>query len=181
MTLTRRKVHAGNRRWHRRVALGIPPARAQAVADPARSAHRQDRARSHRGGIDMERALVQYLRERGNSMAGRKVDLIVRRYGRHAGDRAHQDAGAGGEKPRARLIGPLALEALAIDDYIRDQQVPILSVRREDRRSAKASPVVRATDLDFVELLAADGGYCAKTLKYKRMATMPTTSPTATR
>ena len=29
------------------------------------------------GGIDMERALVQYLRERGYTMAGRKVDLIV--------------------------------------------------------------------------------------------------------
>ena len=29
------------------------------------------------GGIDMERALVQYLRERSNTLAGRKVDLFV--------------------------------------------------------------------------------------------------------
>src|SRR5437868_5719684 len=29
------------------------------------------------GGIDMERALVQYLKERGNTLAGRKVDLFV--------------------------------------------------------------------------------------------------------
>src|SRR5688572_31724950 len=29
------------------------------------------------GGIDMERALIQYLKEKGNSLAGRKVDLFV--------------------------------------------------------------------------------------------------------
>ena len=29
------------------------------------------------GGLDMERGLVQFLRDRGNSIAGRKVDLIV--------------------------------------------------------------------------------------------------------
>ena len=29
------------------------------------------------GGIDMERALVQFLRERGNTLAGRKVELFV--------------------------------------------------------------------------------------------------------
>src|SRR5437016_12908449 len=29
------------------------------------------------GGIDMERALVQYLNERSNTLAGRKVELIV--------------------------------------------------------------------------------------------------------
>src|SRR5713101_4047021 len=29
------------------------------------------------GGIDMERALVQYLRERNNTLAGRKVELLV--------------------------------------------------------------------------------------------------------
>ena len=29
------------------------------------------------GGIDMERALVMYLKERNNELAGRKIDLIV--------------------------------------------------------------------------------------------------------
>ena len=29
------------------------------------------------GGIDMERALVQYLKERNNTLAGRKVELFV--------------------------------------------------------------------------------------------------------
>jgi len=29
------------------------------------------------GGIDMERAMTQYLKERNSTMAGRKVDLLV--------------------------------------------------------------------------------------------------------
>jgi len=29
------------------------------------------------GGIDMERALVQYLKERNDTLAGRKIELIV--------------------------------------------------------------------------------------------------------
>src|ERR1700675_3690037 len=29
------------------------------------------------GGIDMERALVQFLRERNNTLAGRKIELFV--------------------------------------------------------------------------------------------------------
>ena len=29
------------------------------------------------GGIDMERALVQYLKERNNTLAGRKIELLV--------------------------------------------------------------------------------------------------------
>src|SRR3954470_1314315 len=29
------------------------------------------------GGIDMERALVQYLKEKNNTLAGRKIELLV--------------------------------------------------------------------------------------------------------
>ena len=29
------------------------------------------------GGIDMERALVQYLKEKNNTLAGRKIELFV--------------------------------------------------------------------------------------------------------
>src|SRR3954469_19930649 len=72
------------------------------------------------GGIDMERALVMYLKERGNKMAGRAVELIV-------ADTAGVPATARTktqelvEKNKVHcLIGPLAaFEALAIDDYIR--------------------------------------------------------------
>src|SRR5580700_652798 len=77
------------------------------------------------GGIDMERALVQFLRERNNALAGRKVELFV-------GDSAGVPAQARTklqelvERDKIQvLIGPLAAgEALAADDYIRQQQLP---------------------------------------------------------
>src|SRR5258708_16998517 len=59
------------------------------------------------GGIDMERALVQYLRERNNTLAGRKVELLV---GDSGGVSAHARPKAPGPVARARIpimIGPL--------------------------------------------------------------------------
>ena len=123
------------------------------------------------GGIDMERGLVMYLAERNNMLAGRKVNLIV--------------ADTGGVPATARtktqelvernkvhaLIGPLAaFEALAIDDYIKSQGVPILSVAAaEDLTQRKANPwFVRATATS-AQTAHPMADYCAKTLKWKRM------------
>ena len=72
----------------------------------------------------------------------------------------------------ACLIGPLATaEALAIDDYIRDKQVPTLSVAAaEDMTQRKANPwFVRATS-SSAQCAHPLADYCIKTLKYKRMA-----------
>jgi branched-chain amino acid transport system substrate-binding protein len=126
------------------------------------------------GGIDMERALVMYLKERDNTLAGRKVDLIV--------------ADTGGVPATARtktqelvekngvqcLIGPLAaFEALAIDDYIREAQMPTLSVAAaEDMTQRKPNPwFVRATSTS-AQCAHPLGEYAAKELKYKRMITI---------
>jgi len=123
------------------------------------------------GGIDMERALVMYLKERNNTLAGRKIDLIV--------------ADSGGVPATARtktqelveknkvhmLIGPLAaFEALAIDDYIAQQKIPTLSVAAaEDMTQRKANPwFVRATSTSS-QCAHPMADYCAKTLKWKRM------------
>ena len=85
------------------------------------------------GGIDMERALTMYLSERNNMMAGKKVQLFV--------------ADTGGVPATAKskiqelyelnkihvLTGPLAaFEALAIDDYIKANKIPTLSVAAQD-------------------------------------------------
>ncbi len=70
------------------------------------------------------------------------------------------------------LIGPLATaEALAIDDYIRDKQIPTLSVAAaEDMTQRKANPwFVRATSTS-AQCSYAMGDYAAKELKYKRVA-----------
>jgi branched-chain amino acid transport system substrate-binding protein len=81
------------------------------------------------GGIDMERALIMFLNERNYVMSGRKVELVT-------ADTAGVPATARTktqemvEKNNVHcLIGPLAaFEALAIDDYIRQAQIPTLSV-----------------------------------------------------
>jgi branched-chain amino acid transport system substrate-binding protein len=123
------------------------------------------------GGIDMERALVMYLKERNYTLAGRKIELIV--------------ADSGGVPATARtktqelveknkvhmLIGPLAaFEALAIDDYIAQQKIPTLAVAAaEDMTQRKANPwFVRATSTS-AQCAHPMADYCAKTLKWKRM------------
>ena len=124
------------------------------------------------GGIDMERALVQFLKERNNTLAGRKVELFV-------GDSAGVPAQARTkmqelvERDKIQvMIGPLATaEALAADDYIRQQELPTLSVAAaEDMTQRRPNPwFVRGTSTSSQ---CADplADYCLKTLKYKRMA-----------
>jgi branched-chain amino acid transport system substrate-binding protein len=124
------------------------------------------------GGLDMERALVMYLRERNNTIAGRKVELIVADTGGvPATARTKMQELVERNKVHA-VTGPLAaFEALAIDDYIREQQIPTLSVAAaEDMTQRKPNPwFVRATSTSS-HCAHPMADYCAKTLKYKRMA-----------
>src|SRR6266436_4045267 len=59
------------------------------------------------GGIDMERALVQYLKERDYTMAGRKVELFVGGKRLRSGERSDHDVDA---------VALATAEALAADD-----------------------------------------------------------------
>ena len=100
------------------------------------------------GGIDMERALVMYLKDRNNELAGRKIELIV-------ADTAGVPATARTKTQELSrttmstvIIGPLAaFEALAIDDYLRQTKMPTLSVAAaEDMTQRHPNPwFVRAT------------------------------------
>jgi len=124
------------------------------------------------GGIDMERGLSIFLKEKNYTMGGRKVVLTV--------------ADSGGVPAQARtklqelverdrvqaVVGPLAaFEALAMDDYIRTAQIPTLPVAgAEDMTQRKANPwFVRATSTS-AQCGHPMADYCAKQLKYKRMA-----------
>ena len=153
-------------------ALGIPPI-ARAQSDSIRVGLMTVKTGPlASGGIDMERALTQFLKERNNTLAGRKVDLFV-------GDSAGVPAQARTklqelvERDKIQvMIGPLATaEALAADDYIRQQELPTLSVAAaEDMTQRKPNPwFVRGTSTSSQ---CADplADYCLKTLKYKRMA-----------
>jgi branched-chain amino acid transport system substrate-binding protein len=124
------------------------------------------------GGLDMERALVMYLKERNNTLAGRKVVLSV---GDSAGvpAQARTQLQALVEKNRIQvLVGPLAAaEALASDDYIRRQELPTISVAAaEDLTQRRVNPwFVRPTSTS-AQCAQPMADYCAKTLNYKRMA-----------
>jgi branched-chain amino acid transport system substrate-binding protein len=123
------------------------------------------------GGLDMERALMLYLKERDYTLAGRKVELFV-------GDSASVPAVARSkiqelvERDKIQvMIGPLAAnEALAVDDFIRSQQLPTLSVAAaEDMTQRKTNPwFVRATSTSS-QCSQPLADYCAKTLGWKRM------------
>ena len=124
------------------------------------------------GGLQMEQGLTLYLKERNNTLAGRPVQLFT-------GDSAGAPAVARTKMQElverdnvSCLIGPLATaEALAIDDYIRDKQIPTLSVAAaEDMTQRKANPwFVRATSTS-AQCSYAMGDYAAKELKFKRVA-----------
>src|ERR1700692_1366811 len=126
------------------------------------------------GGIDMERALVMFLKDRENMLSGRKVELIT-------ADTAGVPATARTKTQEMMernnvhcLIGPLAaFEALAIDDYIRQTKIPTLSVAAaEDMTQRNPNPwFVRATSTSS-QCAHPLGEYAAKELKYKKMITI---------
>jgi branched-chain amino acid transport system substrate-binding protein len=124
------------------------------------------------GGIDMERGLTIFLKEKNYTMGGRKVELTVADTGAvPAQARTKMQELVERERVHA-VVGPLAaFEALAMDDYIRSAQIPTLPIAgAEDMTQRKANPwFVRATSTS-AQCAYPMADYCAKELKYKRMA-----------
>src|SRR3979490_3578484 len=126
------------------------------------------------GGIDMELALTMFLKERENTLAGRKVELIV-------ADTAGVPATARTkaqeliEKKNIHcIIGPLAaFEALAIADYLTEKEIPPIGVAAaEDMTQRHPSPwFVRATSTS-AQCAYPLADYSVKELKYKKIVTI---------
>ena len=126
------------------------------------------------GGIDMERALEQYIAEHNHTMAGRKVELVV--------------ADTGGVPAQARtkiqelverdkihvMIGPLdTASALAVDDYIRSAKLLTLSVAAaENMTQRNPNPWFTRGTSTSSQCSMPLGDYCRKTLKYNKMITI---------
>jgi branched-chain amino acid transport system substrate-binding protein len=126
------------------------------------------------GGIDMERALIQYLKERNYMLAGRKVELFV-------GDSAGIPAQARTkiqelvERDKIHLmIGPLAAaEALAADDYIRQAQLLTLSVAAaEDLTQRRPNPWFTRGTATSAQCAHPMADYAFKEMKMRRMVTI---------
>ena len=126
------------------------------------------------GGIQMQHGLEVYLKQRGNMLAGRPVEVFTV-------DTAALPAVARSktvelvERNKVDvIIGPLAAnEALAIDDYIRAKQLPTIAVAAaEDMTQRLANPwFVRVTSTS-AQCSYPMADYARKTLGYKRMATL---------
>src|SRR3982074_1097673 len=126
------------------------------------------------GGIDMDLALTMFLKARDNTLAGRKVELIV-------ADTAGAPATARTktqelvEKNNIHcIIGPLAaFEALAIADYLTEKEIPTVGVAAaEDMTQRRPSPwFVRATSTSAQSAYPL-ADYSAKELKYKKIVTI---------
>src|SRR5712671_5147010 len=126
------------------------------------------------GGLQMEQGVLTFLKERGNKLAGRDVEL-------HTADTAGNPAQARTKTQElverlkvSVLIGPLAaFEALAIDDYIRSSQTPILTVAgAEDMTQRKANPWFVRASCTSAQPSHPLGDYAAKDLKLKRVAVL---------
>ena len=123
------------------------------------------------GGIDMELGLKQWLAENGNMLGGRKVELTVADTGGVPANTKTKISELNERNKVHVIMGPLAaFEALAVDDYIRDNKIPTLSVAAaEDMTQRKANPwFVRATSTSS-QSAHPMADYCANIKKYKRM------------
>src|SRR5215471_15824558 len=80
------------------------------------------------GGRQMEEGIQLFLKERNYTLAGRKVELFIADTGGNpAGAKTKTQELIEHSKVHV-IIGPLAtFEALAIDDYIREQKVPLIT------------------------------------------------------
>jgi branched-chain amino acid transport system substrate-binding protein len=124
------------------------------------------------GGLQMEQGLTVFFKERNNMLAGRPIELHT------------QDTGGNPAQGRTKtqelverlkvsvIIGPLAaFEALAIDDYIRSSQTPILTVAgAEDMTQRKANPWLVRPSSTSAQPSHPLGEYAAKDMKLRRVA-----------
>jgi branched-chain amino acid transport system substrate-binding protein len=126
------------------------------------------------GGIQMEQGLATFLKEKSNTLAGRKVELI-------SADTGGTPAGAKTkaqeviERDRVNVIlGPLAaFELLAITDYIAAQGTPLVSLAAaEDVTQRMPNPWIVRPSATSAQACHAIGDYAAKELKLRRMATI---------
>jgi branched-chain amino acid transport system substrate-binding protein len=156
---------------------GLVPLPAQAQSEPIRIGLLTVRSGPlAAGGKQMEQGLQLFLKERNYTLAGRKVELVI--------------ADTGGTPPQAKtktqelaeknrvdvIIGPLAtFEALAIDDYIRQAQVPLItptSAAQRDLAQQKQSDYVIHAVGTAAQPMHVLGDFAAKKLGIKRVASV---------
>jgi branched-chain amino acid transport system substrate-binding protein len=126
------------------------------------------------GGRQMEEGIQLFLKERNNTLAGRKVELIIADTGGNpAGAKTKTQELIERNKVHV-VIGPLAtFEALAIDDYILQSKVPLItptSAAQNDLAQKKQNEYVIHAVGTAAQPTHVLGQYAAKKLNMKRVA-----------
>jgi branched-chain amino acid transport system substrate-binding protein len=129
------------------------------------------------GGKQMEEGLAQFLKERNGTLAGRKIELITADTGGLQAQALPKTRELVERSNVQVIIGPLeAYEARAIDDYLRQGHVPLItptSAAWLDLRFAReVNPWLIHAVGTTPQATHPLGAHAAKTLGYKRIATV---------
>jgi branched-chain amino acid transport system substrate-binding protein len=126
------------------------------------------------GGIQMEQGVITYLKEKNYTIGGRKVDFVS----------ADTGGNPAGTKTKAQelverdkvdvILGPLAaFELLAINDYIREQKTPMLSLAgADDLSQRRPNPYFLRASGTSSQCMQPMGHYAATEMKLKRVVTI---------
>jgi len=125
------------------------------------------------GGKQQVEGAELFLKERNGMIAGRKVELVTQdTAGNPALAKTKTQELVEREKV-AVMIGPLATnEALAMDSYVRDSKVPLItttSAATVDLKSRQPHPYVLHAFGTAPQVTYPLGDYAAKTLKFKKI------------
>jgi branched-chain amino acid transport system substrate-binding protein len=122
------------------------------------------------GGIQMEQGVTTYLKEKNFTIGGRKVDFVS----------ADTGGNPAGTKTKAQelverdkvdvILGPLAaFELYAINDYIREQKMPTLSLAAADNLTQRQpNPYLLRASATSSQAMHPMGHYTATELNHKR-------------
>ena len=126
------------------------------------------------GGIQMEQGLRLWLKENGNKMAGRAIELFTADTGGVPAATRSKTQELVERSNVSAIIGPLAaFEALAIDDYTKEKGIPVFSIAAaEDITQRHPDPWFCRVTSSSAQCAQAMADYARKELGYKRMATI---------
>ncbi len=126
------------------------------------------------GGRQMEEGIQLFLKERNNIIAGRKVELIIADTGGNPAGAKNKTQELVERNKVHVIIGPLAtFEALAIDDYILQAKVPLItptSAAQNDLAQQRRNDYVIHAVGTAAQPTHVLGQYAAKKLGMKRVA-----------
>ena len=126
------------------------------------------------GGIQMEQGVQTFLKQKNNTMGGRKVEFFS----------ADTGGNPAGTKTKAQelverdkvdvILGPLAaFELLAITDYIAQAKTPLMSLAAaEDMTQRRPNPYFLRASASSAQAMHPMADFSAKELKLKRVVTI---------